>query len=422
MSSRRAHLLVVAAAAAVPRLVVLFYERGRVLSQYTEKSDDFARTFVDSGTYGFIPGEPSAWTQPLYGFFLIPLYELFGRSWPVVGLAQIGVAVATALLVWAIGRRAVSATAGLVAGVVASLHPYLVWHDVHVNREILDTLLAAALVLLTLKLAERPAPLLALGTGAVAGLAILGNSRLAALPLLLAAYVAWRVGWTRTAAVAGAALVAAAAVTIAPWAVRNEVQVGCFAITTDSKALWKANNPATYDVLEAGGWIDDVPNPPGSPPTPEMAFGIYQARGDVVDVDECAQMRFYQDEVFDFWRDEPGEKARLAVQATEMLWSPRGTQARGRPGAGTWLDTARDWALPVYVLLLAAGALAGIRLLPRSFVALALALLAYQTLAAMVFAGATRYRVPWDFLLALLAAGAVAVLWERRSRPREDAS
>jgi hypothetical protein len=33
--------------------------------------------------------------------------------------------------------------------------------------------------------------------------------------------------------------------------------------------------------------------------------------------------------------------------------------------------------------------------------------LAYQTLAAMVFVGATRYRVASDFLIALLAAAAV---------------
>ena len=36
-------------------------------------------------------------------------------------------------------------------------------------------------------------------------------------------------------------------------------------------------------------------------------------------------------------------------------------------------------------------------------------LLGYNTLVAMVFAGATRYRVPWDFLLAILAAFALAV-------------
>ena len=45
--------------------------------------------------------------------------------------------------------------------------------------------------------------------------------------------------------------------------------------------------------------------------------------------------------------------------------------------------------------------------MPRRFLALALVFLVYETLAAMLFAGATRYRVPWDFVLALLAGAAI---------------
>jgi hypothetical protein len=36
----------------------------------------------------------------------------------------------------------------------------------------------------------------------------------------------------------------------------------------------------------------------------------------------------------------------------------------------------------------------------------------------MVFAGTTRYRTPWDSLLALLAAFALAAIWERVRRGR----
>jgi Dolichyl-phosphate-mannose-protein mannosyltransferase len=143
---RRAYALV-GLAAALPRLGVLAVERSDILAEFTEKSDDFATTLVASGTFGFIPGEPSAYTQPLYGFFLAALYWPFGRSWLVVGLAQVVAAVATAWLVYAIGTRFVSPRAGLAAALIATLNPYLVWHDVHVNREILDGLIAAALVL-----------------------------------------------------------------------------------------------------------------------------------------------------------------------------------------------------------------------------------------------------------------------------------
>src|SRR5437870_5425677 len=102
--------------------------------------------FLSSGSYGFLPGTPSAYTQPLYGFFLVPLYGfflvplywIFNRSWLTVGLAQIIIACVTALLVYELGRRYVSQRAGLAGAVVATLQPHLVWHDVHMNREILD--------------------------------------------------------------------------------------------------------------------------------------------------------------------------------------------------------------------------------------------------------------------------------------------
>jgi 4-amino-4-deoxy-L-arabinose transferase-like glycosyltransferase len=398
-------LALVGVAAVLPRLAVLLAERGDILDEFTEKSDDFAITFVDSGTFGFIPGEPSAWTQPLYGFFLVPIYWLFGRGWFAVGLLQIAVALATALLVYELGRRFVSPRAGLAAALVATLNPYLVWHDVHVNREILDGLLAAALVLLVLLAAERRSTPLAVATGAVAGLAVLGNARLVGIPLVLAAFLLWR---TRALLAAGA-LVAAAVLVVAPWVVRNRVEVGCLALTTDSRALWKANNEQTYEILARGGWIDDVPRIPGSPPTPEEAGALYRLTGERQHVDECAQMRYYRGLVTDFWQEQPGEKARLALQSAGLLWDPR---VRGREGAGGAREWLRTWSALYFVPVFLLGAV-GLVLLRRDLVVLTLALLAYGTLAAMIFVGTTRYRVSWDFLLAVPAGAAVARAWER---------
>ena len=415
MTHRRA-LALVAAAAAVPRLLVLAVERGDILAAFTEKSDDFARTFVASGTFGFVPGEPSAWTQPLYGFLLVPVYWILGRNWLAVGLVQTALAVATALLVYELGRRFVSARAGLLAALVATLSPYLVWHDVHVNREIVDGLLAAALVLLVMVAAERRSLPLAVAAGGVAGLAVLGNARLVGVPVVVGAFLLWR---TRAWPAAAAVVVTAVLVTV-PWLVRNRVQVGCTTLTTDARALWKANNPLTYDILARGGWIDDVPRIPGSPHTPEEAAALYAQTGEVEHVDECAQASYYRGLVTDFWRDQPGEKARLAVQAAGMLWDPRVTQTEDRAGAGGLRDTVRTWSALYYVPLFVLGA-AGLALVRRDLAVLTVALLAYGTLAAMVFAGTTRYRVPWDFLLALPAAAVVVRVWERlRARPGSD--
>ena len=418
----RGAALLVVAAAALPRLLALAIEREQILEAYVEKSDVFARTLVSSGTFGFLPGVPSAYTQPLYAWFLAGLYWPVDRSWAVVGLAQVLVAVVTALLVLAIGTHLASVRTGVLAALVATLHPYLVWHDIHVNREILDGLLAAAIVLLALLAYERRSLPLALGLGAVSGLAILSNARLLLLPLVLAPYVAWRVRPAGRAIAAAALVVVGAALVTAPWVVRNKVVIGCATITTDTRALWKANNPATYDVLARGGWIDDVPDLPGVPPWPEKAAGISVAAAKAVD--ECAQSSFYRDEVLDFWRDHPGEKARLAVQAVGMLWSPFLSVTADDEAQQGASDVAQRTIEPAFVLLLYAFALWGAFLAPRRFVALAALLLGFNTLMAMVFAGTVRYRAPWDFVLALLAAFALERAWEllRKRRPSPAAS
>jgi dolichyl-phosphate-mannose-protein mannosyltransferase len=406
--------VLVVVAAAVPRLVALMHERATILTEFVDKSDRFATTLVDHGTFGFLPGVPSAYTQPLYGWFLAGIYLPLGRSWLAVGIAQVVVAVATALVVLEIGARLHSVGVGLVAALITTLHPYVIWHDVHLNRELLDGFLLAVLALTALAAYERHSLPLAAATGAVAGLAILGNARLVLLPVALAVYVAWRtpVGHALTAA---ALVVGVAALVVTPWVVRNKVQVGCYAITTDARALWKANNENTRAVLDRGGWIDDVPELPGAPPWPELAADLTLA-GKPTSVDECAQMRLYRHAVVDFWREHPGEKALLAVQATRMLWSPVPRES-DESGSGA-ARLARKTVEPAFVVVLYVLALAGVFLAPTYFVGLAALLLAYNTLAAMVFAGTARYRAPWDFLLALLASFALAWAWERVQRRR----
>jgi 4-amino-4-deoxy-L-arabinose transferase-like glycosyltransferase len=407
---KRAHLWLIAAAAVVPRLVVLLHERDQILTAFTDKSDDFAQTFVHHGTFGLVPGEPSAYTQPLYGFFLVPVYCVFGREWWAVGGAQILVATGTAFVVYAIGARVLSRTAGTFAAVLATLNPYLVWHDVHLNREILDQLTAAAVVLCVLVAADRRSLPWATVAGVFGGLAILGNVRVALLPVVVALYLLARTGWNWLPL----ALLTAAAVTVAPWVVRNRVEVGCFALTTDGRALWKANNLQTYDLLVHGKWIDDVRDPPGHPfPNPEEARVIYQRGGGKSRIDECANQSYYQHKAWVFVREHPGAKAKLAGLAVRMEWDPRTTASATDSGRGA----LRTWVQPLYTSLVSALALLGLVFAPPRFAALALCVLAYQTLAAVVFVGATRYRVPTDFLLALLAAAVFERVLAARRRP-----
>jgi hypothetical protein len=317
--------------------------------------------------------------------------------------------------VWQIGRYWLSSRAGLVAGVLVALHPYLVWHDVHMNREILDHFLAAATVFLTLQAAERFTPARGAALGVVLGLGILGNVRLEALPLVILAYLLFR---GRRSVFAFAAVLAAAAVVVMPWVVRNRADVGCWAVTTDARALWKANNLNTYATLKSGQWIDHVPQPKSFPPTPQDVYEHWLATGRVTPYDECAQVDEFQRKVVSFWVHHPGAKAQLMPLDAQWLWQPQVVGVTDRPGQGTWLDTMRFYAEPAFMVALYVLAAIGLFLVPVWFSSLAVLLLAYQTLAAMLFVGETRYRVPWDFLIALLASSALLRLPRTRSEMR----
>jgi 4-amino-4-deoxy-L-arabinose transferase-like glycosyltransferase len=445
--TRRLAVAIVLAAAVLPRLAVLLVERGEILAALVEKSDRFAQTLVASGTFGFLPGRPSGYTQPLYAWFLAGLYQVFERHWLVVGVAHIVLAALTSLVVLEIGRRVVSLQVGVVGATIATLHPFLVWHDMHLNREVLDGLLLAVVTLLAVLAVERASKLqlvtssvsgpaagkasklqvatrsvlaLALALGVALGLAILGNARLALLPLALAAYVAWPFEpLGRSFAAAGLVLVGAILV-VTPWMARNEASVGCFVLTTDTRALWKANNANTYETLDRGDWIDDVPEPPNGPPWPELAADRTLA-GMPTEIDECEQQRYYRELVFDFWREEPEEKARLSAQAVRMLWSPTFSVDSDDGGGGRVAELGRDVVEPVYMVAVYVLAFGGAFFVPRRFLALVLLLEAYSTLAAMAFAGTVRYRAPFDFLLALLAAAAIARILEWRRTRRTEA-
>ena len=93
-----------------------------------------------------------------------------------------------------------------------------------------------------------------------------------------------------------------------------------------------------------------------------------------------------------------------------MLWNPR-VGIEGAQESG--VDLFRRWVEPLYMVPLFLLAIAGLFFVPSAFRALALIFVFYETAAAWVFAGTTRYRVPWDFVLALLAAAALDRAWRR---------
>ena len=185
-------------------------------------------------------------------------------------------------------------------------------------------------------------------------------------------------------------LAVVAALVVAPWVVRNEVQVGCFAMTTDARALWKANNARTrYETLARGGWIDDVPDPRARRRRRRRRGRLYEATGarsrTSTSARRCASTAT---RCSTSCASTPARRRGSRRTRRGCSGSRASTRPRAGAGSGTRLDTARDWVEPVYVIPLyvlarrrAAARAAPLRSRSRCL------LLAYETLAAMVFAG-----------------------------------
>jgi hypothetical protein len=101
-----------------------------------------------------------------------------------------------------------------------------------------------------------------------------------------------------------------------------------------------------------------------------------------------------------------------------MLWQPSVVETSGRPEKGTFVDSLRTSSEPIFVIPLYVLAVAGLFFVSRAFAMLAVLLLGYQTALALIFVGVTRYRVPWDFVLCILASAALVAVYRRVTEAR----
>lgn len=184
----------------------------------------------------------SASFPPLTPVLIACLDALFGTG-PRTGLYLAFASFAGfALASEAIGRRVTGAPwLGLGAALVLLTGPNMVLIEMSAGRTIPLHLLLGALVLLGLLRAEGITLARAAGIGVLAGLAVL--NRFDALLLPLAAALA--IGWLTRSPARGLAALAAAAVTLAPWASWSLATFGT-PLPTDNAGIAAALDPRAY--------------------------------------------------------------------------------------------------------------------------------------------------------------------------------
>ena len=193
---------------------------------------------------GYVPltGGPTARWPPGYGTILGGLYSVFGVH-PIVGElvnALIG-ALTVVLLVLAV-ERALDRRTAIVAGAILALLPGpVLWTDVLVA----ETLHTAVFVLALLVLVRaRPTLPWMAAIGLVIGLGALVRGE-ALTWVLLPIVLFWRELPQRNLARRIAVVVGVAAIVMAPWTIRNAVVMDAFVpvATNASQTLWSGHQP-----------------------------------------------------------------------------------------------------------------------------------------------------------------------------------
>ena len=346
---------------------------------------DIARNVAEgrgfSHTFPQLYPHPTAFRPPLYPLALGGLYWLFGVS---IGLAQgvnLALSLCSVVLVMLLARQLGLPRVGqTAAGLAMALFPPLIYNDVVILTEPLSIVLLLATALL---LAREH---LAWG-GAAAGLLVLSRTSGQLLLPVFVVWALWQFGWRRSLRFA-----AAAVVVIAPWSVRNQVQVGTWSLATSNGF----NLAAMYGppARAANGFVDPVFDPYYDD-LREVQF--HEARWDA----ELSELGI------ESLKDDPTAALDVAKKNAGAFFELEPSLNRGAEtfdGRNMRVRDALDWLVPPFAVL---GTI-GLVLLRRRPVAVLLSVTAlYFLFASILMIAAPRLRAPIDAIWCL-GVGAVA--------------
>jgi 4-amino-4-deoxy-L-arabinose transferase-like glycosyltransferase len=195
---------------------------------YNEIAHNLASGHGFSQQYPQTMTHETAFRPPLYPMLLAAFYWVFG---PHAGLARginVVIGVGVVAMTFLVVQRGISRTAAVWAAFAVAIMPNLIANDTFALDEPLCLLLI--LVMIDLLLRSRWA-----WAGAVTGLLVLARPSAQFLALALALWVLVHAGWRKTLL-----FLAVAVLVVAPWSVRNWIQLGTPMVTTSNGFNWAA--------------------------------------------------------------------------------------------------------------------------------------------------------------------------------------
>jgi hypothetical protein len=372
---------------------------------------EWARTIADGTGWVRVPHfevgqlhvapDPSAEHPPLFSLVLAGFWKLGIHGYTGQKLVMCGFGAATVALTGLAGREAAGERAGLIAAALAAVYPLLWVADGSLLAESLYGPFIAGAMIAGLRFSRSPGRRPAAALGALVGLAALtrGEAVLLVPILLLPLALTVRLplpGRLRMAAV----MLAATAVVIAPWTVRNLTKLeDPVLISTNSNATFVGSNcDGAYHGDSLGLWRFDcyAGHPSG---------------------DESQQATYYRKRGLRYARDHAGRLPVVLAARLGRVWDfyrPRQAVAyEFLEGRSRW--ASRLGLLLYYPTLLLA--VFGVVVLRRRRAPL-LPLVAFPllvTAVALVYYGITRFRFSAEPALIVLAAVALDEFISRRA-------
>ncbi len=414
--------------------------------------------FFQGTGYSFvdIPGHVSAYRSPGFLFFLTVVYTMFGfPNFLAQYIIQALLAVLLTYLIYRLGWRiAQNRIVGWIAALLVTTHPYTFYHYTQYYHTVLSGLFLVSLLLCLLALERTKQYRWAIWTGVMtAGLAYIQGTILPAMPFL-ALWLIWRWRKDLKRAILATMLIAVvSAGLIAPWTIRNWQAFHAFVpLTTDlGFAVYKANNE-NYERLMDAGYQHEALEEETNPTDPTLVRYRYipevqallESTGGITpsaywtewhpiepspsamrvgsQVTEPQHSAHWMALAHAWIVAHPTDFARVALKKAIVLWQPalypslKYGAAWSFGNEGIKATLART-SLIVYVAILELLALVGLAFAWRrkqaGLIIPILIVFAVYTVMHMLLAPYTKYRIPLDNLVAILAAIPFAAVWMR---------
>lgn len=343
---------------------------------------------------------PTAWQAPVYPLLMGAVFKALGTysqaSAFVLLVFQIAISAIVCVLLFLLGERLFHWGVGLMAGLLFSFYPSALHFSAQKIESI--TLIVCLLLLLALqlmRLARDPNWKQGVLAGVITGILLLSDPTMAAfLPLA----AVWFLLVARDRPVrrffAGLALVLAAALTIAPWQIRNYLVFGHFMFIKSnfSRELYRGN----YSDKQSGE----------------------EERKNMASLSEGERSKLYQNKFLKSVARNPARFAQLTLNRFKRFWTACPIYQSPESESKYGIMEAVIAISYLGLLLVGVVGIALTRLRGDGVRLLFLALLSLPIPYYLTWFQRFRYRFPIEVILIVFAAYATYQLWERLWRPR----